>query len=242
MKPFFAACLIALSIAPASAQERDGDLSDPIEAEVYQRTQLSAGTAIVLEMTQTVTTQGDSWEEGDQFSLIVSEDVLLDGQVVIPKGTLAVGHVRWATGRGAFGKSGKIEVAIDHLLLGNRPVKLTGVYREEGKGGLTSAGSMVAAGPLAGFITGESGEILRGSLLTAYLAENLGVVIRYRPNRDFPGTSAASSVRARQIPVAEAFGQIETAANRKNAKSVSPPSPAFKDAFREEIASINKDQ
>ena len=45
-------------------------------------------------------------------AVAVAQDVAVDGHVVIPRGTRAVGEITWRTGKGAFGKSGKMEMAI----------------------------------------------------------------------------------------------------------------------------------
>jgi hypothetical protein len=242
MKPLVLACLTAVSIAPAAAQQTDSEIVVPVTAESDQHFQLPSGTPIALEMTQTVTTQGGSWKEGDEFSLIVAEGLAIDQHVLIPKGTLAFGHVRWATGRGAFGKSGKIEIAVDRLLLGERQVRLTGVYRNDGKGELRSAGRIIAAGPLAGFITGESGEFLRGSQLTAFLAESVSVMIRDQSDL-VPGADPESrAVRSRQISVADAFKESEISAAQQAAQQEHTPNRAFDDAFSPEDAAPEQEQ
>jgi hypothetical protein len=205
MMNIFTFCLLAVSSTAAVAQSGEPIEQSSEQVVIYQREELTAGTPLSMQLTQTITTEGGSWKEGNEFSLIVAEDVMKGNHVVIPSGTLAFGHVRWSTGRGMFGKSGKIEIQIDYLVLGGRKVKLTGAYREEGKGELTSAGTVVAAGLLTGLIMGESGEIPRGSLLTAYLAEDLGYVVPYRPKPGPTDGTGAPMVRARQISVAEAF-------------------------------------
>jgi hypothetical protein len=50
---------------------------------------------------------------GDPVRFRVSRDVMLGNYVVIPRGTPASGHVTKREGRGAFGKSGKLEFDID---------------------------------------------------------------------------------------------------------------------------------
>lgn len=240
MKMIVAASLIALAISPVAAAQDTSPSAENSSVQVFQRTQLPAGTPIALEMVQTVTTQGNSWDEGDEFTLTVSDDVLIGEYVVIPKGTLAFGHVRWATGRGAFGKSGKIEIEIDYLLLGGKQVKLAGMHREEGRGGLQSAGTVIAAGPLAGFITGESGEIARGSLLTAYLVDNLGVIIPYNPAAAPTGGPVSTMVRARQISVAEAFRDQSKTAKQPAQKVVTARRLTVEEAFAEELASLDE--
>lgn len=144
------------------------------ESEVF----LPAGTEIPLKMTQSITTKGDSWKEGDQFNLVVATDVQLGDYVIIPQGTKAVGRITWLTSRGAFGKSGKMDIELEYLQLGNRRINIDGTYRQEGDGAtLATVGGVIAAGIFAGFITGRSGEIPQGRELTATLESNLPVAL-----------------------------------------------------------------
>lgn len=170
---------IVLVVAPAKAQQVDN--AAPVQAvqvapepEVY----LPAGTEIPLKMTQTITTKGDSWEEGDQFNLVVAADVRLGDYVIIPQGTKAVGRITWLTSRGAFGKSGKMDIELEYIQLGNRRISIDGTYRQEGNGAtLATVGGVIAAGVFAGFITGRSGEIPQGRELMATLEANLPVAL-----------------------------------------------------------------
>lgn len=246
MRTLLLASFLALPQAPASAGHED--LAMPsvsaaparIETEVLQQIVLAAGTEIRLEMLQTVTTEGRSWEEGDEFMLAVADDVSIGAYMIIPKGTLAFGHVRWRTARGAFGKSGKIEVEIDRLVLGGKDILISGVHREDGKGGLTNAATVIAAGPLAGFITGESGAIERGTILSAYLVDDLPVAPPFKSTSGESGGQGQLVVRARQISVAEAFG------SRPNEDAPKPmPGPervTVAEAFESEMAGLGRDQ
>ena len=54
-------------------------------------------------------------EEGDTFFLTVVHDVTHKGFVVVPHGTRAVGELVWKTGKGAFGKAGKMDIEIKYL-------------------------------------------------------------------------------------------------------------------------------
>ena len=247
MRAFFWIGFLALPQMPAFAGPQD--LVTPsgtaqaarIEAEVLQQTVLAAGTEIRLEMLQAVTTDGGSWQEGDEFMLAVAEDVSIGAYMIIPKGTAAFGHVRWRTGRGAFGKSGKIELEIDRLVLGGRDVLISGVYRQEGKGGLTNAATVIAAGPLAGFITGESGTIEKGAILSAYLVEDLPVVSPYKSSGAEGGAQGRLAVRARQISVAEAFGSMPDEGVPKTLPEPAPKRVTVAEAFRREIAGLDDD-
>ncbi|WP_370034216.1 hypothetical protein [Qipengyuania mesophila] len=149
-----------------------------VRAAPQPETVLPAGTEIMLKMTQEVTTKGRGWEEGDQFNLVTAAPVLLGEYVVIPQGTKAVGRITWLTSRGAFGKSGKMDVEMEYLELGGRRINLDGTYRQEGNGAtLATVGGVIAAGVFAGFITGRSGTIPAGRELMATLESDLPVAL-----------------------------------------------------------------
>lgn len=68
---------------------------------------LNSGTPITLAVAEEV--NSSTHKEGDTFKLTVLNDVKIDQTVVIPRGTPAVGEITWRTGKGAFGKSGKLD-------------------------------------------------------------------------------------------------------------------------------------
>lgn len=237
MKFALAACLAALHVVGTQAPI---NMDNPVAVKepVVGSGALVAGTPILLELLSTISTDGGSWKRGDRFGLVVSEAVIAGGQVVIPAGTLAFGRVRWATGRGAFGKSGKMEIEMDHLVLGGRQVKLTGTYRQDGQGAILSPTAAVAAGPFAAFITGESGKIMRGAIITAHLAENLPIVsTKEEPGRPEHG-KARTILRSRQISVAEAFKTEIASAELSKSALNNRSRPSVAEAFRAEIASF----
>lgn len=217
------------------AQPHDTMDAEATNTTSYHRRFLPAGTPLLLEMTQTVTTQGASWQDGDVFSLKVFEDIMIGEYVVIPRDTIAFGHVRWATGRGLFGKSGKIEIEIDYLVLGDKEVRLAGVHRQAGRGELGSVGNIAASGPFAPFITGESGEIGAGALVTAYLAEGFGVAIARKQTPEIAATTKLPVVRARQISVAEAFKADLYALKSASAEKVKARKKTVAEAFHGEF-------
>ena len=158
-------------------------------------------------MTQTITTKGDSWKEGDQFNLVVAADVRLGDFIVIPQGTKAVGRITWLTSRGAFGKSGKMDIELEYIQLGNRRVNIDGTYRQEGNGAtLATVGGVIAAGVFAGFITGRSGEIPQGRELMATLESNLPVALPKGAKIALPPVQAVAAQPAEAVPATEAAG------------------------------------
>ena len=175
---------------------------------------LPAGTEIALKMTEEVTTKGKGWEEGDQFTLTTASDTLLGDYVVIPAGTKAVGRITWLTSRGAFGKSGKMDVEMEHLEMGGRRINLDGTFRQEGSGAtLATVGGVLAAGVFAGFITGKSAVIPRGRELVASLESDLPVALPAGASLAPKAVqaTAVSPVEAAAAEVGEAAAEAEAA-------------------------------
>jgi hypothetical protein len=108
--------------------------------------------------------------KGTPFDLEVAEEVVKDGQVLIPAGTRAVGEVTRSDPKGAFGKSGKLEAAIMYIVLDGKPVRMSGRLGAAGEGGTTETVlTAVAAGLLAFAVTGKSATIPKGTRLRAFL-------------------------------------------------------------------------
>lgn len=109
---------------------------------------------------------------GDAFTVTVLEDVVENGVVVVPKGSIGHGEVTFVTRKGGFGKPGILSITLRKLELGDRLVDLDGRYREEGKNnnGATAA-TWFAVGIFAGFIKGRAGYIEKGRELRAKTGE-----------------------------------------------------------------------
>jgi hypothetical protein len=175
-----AAALIAVP-GLALAQDSNAAAAAPPAAEAPAGLQLAANTPITLSMNNELTSKHA--REGDTFPLTVVQDVAVDGHVVIPRGTRAVGEVIWRTGRGAFGKSGKMEVAFRYLDLGGRRIPLEGVYRQEGEGNTAATvGAVLGAGIVGGLVvTGHSAVIPQGRELQARTIDAIPIVIGAAP-------------------------------------------------------------
>lgn len=117
--------------------------------------------------------------EGDVVLMHSLFDVMHNGVVVIPKGTPAKGTVTWRTGKGAFGKSAKMEITFNDLTMANgQKLALSGKHRQEGAGNTGAAvGAVVAVGVFGAFVTGKSAVIPVGQHLTARTADGLTYAI-----------------------------------------------------------------
>lgn len=167
---------------------------------------LAPNTEVVVTPNDTITTKGTRVKEGFKFKLSSVFDVMQDGIVVIPKGTPGEGTVTWMTNKGAFGKSGKMEVSFDWLDLGGRRVALTGNHRQEGEGNTgATVGVAVAAGVFSAFVTGRSATIANGQQLRARVGEALTFNVPETAPRMAIGTLAPAIVAApAAVPAAPA--------------------------------------
>lgn len=162
------------SVAQDAAPVAAPIVAKPVSAAPAAGTFLPANTRVVLAMNEELTSK--RVEEGHKFALTVTHDVTLQGFVVIPRGTPAFGEVVWRTGKGAFGKSGKMEVELRYIDLNGRRIPITGKYRQEGEGNtVATVGAVVAVGVFGAFVTGKSARIPQGRELPAFTAEALPV-------------------------------------------------------------------
>lgn len=152
---------------------------------------LPANTEVVVTPNDTITTKGRAVKEGYKFRIATLYDVMQNGVVMIPKGTPGEGTVSWMTNKGAFGKSGKMEVSFDWLELGGRRLSLTGSHRQEGEGNTgATVGVAVAAGVFSAFVTGRSASITNGQQLRARTAQAITFTVPQNAARLTTGTLA----------------------------------------------------
>jgi hypothetical protein len=117
-------------------------------------------------------------KEGHKFDLSVSRDVMLGDYIVIPRGTLAHGSVTYRTGKGAFGKSAKMEIDITSLELNGRSISMAGHFRQEGQGNTgATVGTAVAVGVFSAFVTGRSAVFDQGREFHIFTREPIPVVL-----------------------------------------------------------------
>lgn len=177
---FFAACGIAACCLSTTAFTQTApapQAAAPAEAAPAAATAVPAAPLQVQQQqTNMLPSNSDVWlsldnelnskkaRVGDTISFKVSRDVMVGQYVVIPRGTPATGRVTYRTGKGAFGKSAKMEFDIDSVALPSRAIPVSGHYRIEGNGntGATVA-TAVAVGVFSAFVTGHSAVAAQGS-------------------------------------------------------------------------------
>ena len=136
---------------------------------------LPTNTEVVVKMTSELNSK--KVREGDKFTATTASDVMLANMIVIPRGTPVNGVVTWRTGKGAFGKSAKMEYALTSLDLNGQSIPLQGNFRQEGSGNTgATVGAVVAVGVFAAFVTGKSAVVPAGTELKTYTRMPLSVL------------------------------------------------------------------
>jgi hypothetical protein len=167
---------------------------------------LNAGIPITLAVAQEVNSSKN--HQGDPISLTVLNDVKIGETIVIPRGTPAVGEITWRTGKGAFGKSGKIEFVLHHIDLGGQRIPIVGEYRQEGEGNTIATGvAIIAVGVFAGFVTGKRARLPMGRELMSRIAEPVQFTADGRLAPSY-NSAAAMAAAAAKTPL----GQCRAAA------------------------------
>lgn len=135
---------------------------------------LRSGAEIQLITREELTTEKKKLRVGYRFKMEVGANVEMNGVVVIPAGTPAIGEVTEVRNKGMWGKSGYINGRAISLRLGDRTIRLTGTFDDKGVTGTAGVVGAVVFVPIAGFfMTGTSAKIPTGSGVKAFLDEDL---------------------------------------------------------------------
>ena len=122
---------------------------------------IPAGTEVSLATLATISSKTAA--KGDLFDLEVTQDVVRDGHVLIPKGTRGVGELTRAETSGSLGVAGALEGRLLYITVGGDTVRLEGLLGRMGK---TSTGTVVASFMITPIIKGKSATIPAGTPVT----------------------------------------------------------------------------
>ena len=131
---------------------------------------LSEGTAIKVIVTSEISSK--EVRPNDPVSFTVTEDIVIDGQVVVRLGTHAMGSVVNAEKGGYMGKSGKLAIQVESTKsVDGQPVKLRAAKGREGNDKTNATFALSFISPLFLFKKGGEAKIAAGTPITVYVAE-----------------------------------------------------------------------
>ena len=180
------------------AQEQPVPAAPLEHSHIAANATLPAFTPLKLMLNEELSSQQVS--VGDPFTVTVLEDVVDNGAIVIPKGSIGHGEVTFASRKGGFGKPGIIGIALRSLDLGERRVELDGRYREEGKNNNGAvAATWMAVGIFSGFIKGRAGYIEKGRELRGRTGEPITYPVGGMTPAATPQSSAVADPATAQV-------------------------------------------
>lgn len=137
---------------------------------------LRTGTQVSLKVSEYLTTKEKAVRVGQRVRMEVAEAVTLNGAIVIPAGSPAMGEVTDVRNKGMWGKSGKINARVLYVRVGDRQIRLTGQFDDKGTTGTAGVVTSIVVLPLAGFfVTGTSAQIPVGAPVKGFLDEDITI-------------------------------------------------------------------
>jgi hypothetical protein len=131
---------------------------------------LPEGTPINVITAQEVTSKAA--KPNDPVNFTVNEDLVINGQVVVRKGTPAIGSVINAEKGGYLGKSGKLGIQVESTqTVDGQPLKLRAAKGKEGKDKTDSTVALSLIVPFFLLKKGGDASIATGTAVTVYTAE-----------------------------------------------------------------------
>jgi hypothetical protein len=129
------------------------------------------GTEISAVTIETISSK--TAQEDDPISFKVDEDVLIDGEVVIAKGTIIKGVVTNAKKSGFFGRGGELNVRVETTeTIDKQKLKVRAAKGKEGENKTgTTVALVVLFGPLGFLKKGKNAEIKEGTKIKVYTDE-----------------------------------------------------------------------
>jgi hypothetical protein len=176
-KPLSLILCTAITVAPAYTQQTPATTADSQpSATSDSRFVLEDGTPIKLVLAQTISSSDASLGQTVAFEVV--EDVLVDGIVVVPKGSTAWATVTAAEHKKTMGRGGKLDMNIDKVRLADGSKTLLSATKNAKGGGHQGAmtGAIVAtslilwpAAPFFLLIHGKDITIPKGTAITAFV-------------------------------------------------------------------------
>ncbi|EIZ81082.1 hypothetical protein WSK_0474 [Novosphingobium sp. Rr 2-17] len=138
---------------------------------------LHIGHEIALRTLVELTTLKKALAVGQRVPLEVAESVMINGQVVIPVGTPAMGEITSVRNKGMWGKSGAFAGRVLYVRVGDRQIRVSGTFDDKGHagGGAAVATSAIVFLPAGFFMTGTSAKLPIGTPVKSFLEEDVPV-------------------------------------------------------------------
>lgn len=189
MKSMFSALLcatiissVAVAAEPPVAAPAVQSAAPAVTLSTPAQDVLRTGTPVSLKMAEGLTTEGKKLRVGHRFKLEVAEAVSVNGQVVVPAGSIATGEVTDVRNKGMWGKSGAINAQLLYVNVNGRQIRMSGQLDDKGVTGTAGVVGAIAVVPIAGFfVTGTSAKIPVGAPVKGFIDEDVIITFAESP-------------------------------------------------------------
>jgi hypothetical protein len=166
-----------LMLAPQTLLAQTVIAPSPIAAPATNNAVLRVGTEVPLRLLEELTTGGKKLRVGHRFRMETSAPVQVQGVVVIPAGSPAVGEITDVRNKGMWGKSGRLVARVLHVTVNGRQIRLTGGFDDKGKAGGVGAVAVSAIifAPAGFFMTGTSAKVAMGAAVKGFVDEDVSL-------------------------------------------------------------------
>jgi hypothetical protein len=132
----------------------------PLSAATAQQQQVTLKSGSVIQLSTKFDLSSKSSANGDLVPLETAADLLVDGHIVIPKGSAATGQIFGARSTGGLGLSGKLELRALFLRYNSQTVRLDGKATNRGA---TNVGTALGVALISPVISGSSAKLKAGT-------------------------------------------------------------------------------
>lgn len=210
-----AAGVALTALSPAMAQEAAAPAEAPAAAPAETAAPVGVPTASATHMLAgaevRMTTRGELSSRtsllGDRFELEVTDDVAVNGLVMIPRGSVATGEVTRVRKKGGWGRSGILETRLISVRVGDRQIRLQGAAGDRGRAGTAAVVGAVLLSPLivapfvGFFVTGTSAVVPAQTVTVGYTDEEMPLEFAVAPGT-MPAVETAAPPTAAEAAIA----------------------------------------
>lgn len=195
LSPVFAQEAAATAEAPAAAPAPDATAAPaPAAGPAASDTHLLAGAEVRMVTRSELSSRTNHL--GDRFELEVTDDVGVNGQVMIPRGSIATGEITRVRKKGGWGRSGILETRLVSVLVGDHQYRMRGAAGDRGRAGTAAVVGAVLLSPLiiapfmGFFVTGTSAVVPAQTVTVAYTDEDVPLAYAVAPSASPAAASA----------------------------------------------------
>ena len=165
---------------------------------------LRVGTEVPLRLLEELTTKGKKLRVGQRFRMETSEPVMVQGAVVIPVGSPAVGEITDVRNKGMWGKSGHLGARVLYVTVNGRQIRLSGAFDDKGVAGGVGAVAVSAVVflPAGFFMTGTSAKVPVNTIIKGFVDEDVQLALQAAAPAPLAVSAAPAPVVVTAAPVA----------------------------------------